>query len=94
MTKNLGRTSPPHLDKIQKNSYIFWETFPKIFCEVNLKAKWLIVTGLERDRAGLDLRGVGDRALVGLQDQGEGGGQIWVGGIELWVGVPPITCWQ
>ena len=42
------------------------------------------MTGLERDRAGLDLRGVGDRALVGLQDQGEGGGQIWVGGIELW----------
>ena len=42
------------------------------------------VTGLERDRTGLDLRGVGDRALVGLQDQGEGGGQIWVGGVELW----------
>ena len=48
------------------------------------------VTGLERDRTGLDLRGVGDRALVGLQDQGEGGGQIWVGGIELWVGVTTI----
>ena len=43
------------------------------------------MTGLERDRAGLDLRGVGDRALVGLQDQGEGGGQIWVGWMELWV---------
>ena len=42
------------------------------------------MTGLERDRAGLDLRGVGDRALVGLQDQGEGGGQIWVGGIAVW----------
>ena len=52
------------------------------------------MTGLERDRAGLDLRGVGDRALVGLQDQGEGGRQIWVGGIELGVGVPPITYWQ
>ena len=49
-----------------------------------------IVTGLERDRAGLDLRGVGDRALVGLQDQGEGGGQIWVGRIALWVGVATI----
>ena len=42
------------------------------------------MTGLERDRAGLDLRGVGDRALVGLQDQGEGGREIWVSGIALW----------
>ena len=27
-TKNLGRAPPPHLDKIQKNSYFFRETFP------------------------------------------------------------------
>ena len=62
----------------------------KYYLRYSGKSTWLLVTGLERDWAGLDLRGVGDRALVGLQDQGEGGGQIWVGGIELWVGVTTI----
>ena len=28
-TKNLGRPPPPHLDKIQKNSYFFREAFPE-----------------------------------------------------------------
>ena len=36
--------------------------------------------GLERHRAGLAVRGVGDRALVGLPHQGEGGRQVWVRG--------------
>ena len=34
--------------------------------------------GLERSRGGLAVRGVGDRALVGLQDQGQASWVPWV----------------
>ena len=61
-----------------------WVICSKYYLRYSEKSTWLFVTGLERDWTGLDLRGVGDWALVGLQDQGEGGRQIWVGGIALW----------